>query len=111
MEYQWHIGIQNFKNEKNLYRSFVTVTYFLFTSVMLLYLKITYLNNFKQLFFWTTGAIVVKFHLKYDQTPGFQNYKFGLAQESKMAAVMKNSKNIKINFFSGNFRYNWHKLD
>ena len=23
----------------------------------------------------TTEAIVVKFHLKYDQTPGFQNYK------------------------------------
>ena len=38
MEYQWNIGIQNCKNEKNLYRSFVTVTYFLFTSVTLLYL-------------------------------------------------------------------------
>ena len=45
MEYQWNIGIQNYKNLKNLYHSFVTVTYFLFTSVMLLYLKIT----FKQL--------------------------------------------------------------
>ena len=54
----------------------LSVTYFLFTSVMLLNLKITYLNNFKQLFFSkTTEAIVVKFHLKYDQTPGFQNYK------------------------------------
>ena len=41
MEYQWNIGIQNYKNEKNLWRSFVTVTYFLFTSVMLIYLKIT----------------------------------------------------------------------
>ena len=51
MEYQWNIGIQNCKNEKNLLRSFVTVTYFLFTSVTLLYLKIAYLNNFKQLFF------------------------------------------------------------
>ena len=72
MEYQWNIGIQNYKNEKNLYPSFVTVTYFLFTSVALLYLKIAYLNNFKQLFFSkTTEAIVVKFHLKYDQTPGF----------------------------------------
>ena len=47
MEYQWSRGIQNYKNEKNLERSFVTVTYFLFTSVMLLYLKIAYLNNFK----------------------------------------------------------------
>ena len=51
MEYQWNIGIQNYKNEKNLQRSFVTVTYFLFTSVALLYLKIAYLNKFKQLFF------------------------------------------------------------
>ena len=62
---------------------------------MLLYLKITYLNNFKQLFSKTTEAIVVKFHLKYDQTPRFQNYKFGLGQESKMAAVTKNSKTYK----------------
>ena len=72
VEYQWNIGIQNYKNEKNLWRIFVTVTYFLFTSVTLLYLKIAYLNNFKQLFFSKTSkAIAVKFHLKYDQTPGF----------------------------------------
>ena len=83
------------------------MTYFLFTSVTLLYLKIAYLNNFKQLFSKTTEAIVVKFHLKYDQTPGFQNYKFGLGQESKMAAVTKNIKTIKINFFSGTIKYNW----
>ena len=77
------------------------MTYFLFTNVMLLYQKIAYLNNFKQLFcLKTTAAIVVKFHLKYDQTPGFQNYKFGLGQESKMATVTKNSKTIKINFLS-----------
>ena len=108
MEYQWNIGIQNCKNEKNRYRSFVTVTYFLFTSVTLLYLKLAYLYNFKQLFFSkTTEAIVVKFHLKYDQTPGFQNNEFGLGQESKMAAVTKNSKTIKINFFSGTIRCNW----
>ena len=84
------------------------MTYFLFTSVRLLYLKIAYLYNFKQLFFSkTTEAIVVKFHLKYDQTPGSQNYEFGLGQESKMAAVTKNSKTIKINFFSITIRYNW----
>ena len=83
------------------------MTYFLFTSVTLLYLKIAYLNNFKQLFSKTTEAIVVKFHLKYDQTPGFQNYKFGLGQEFRMAAVTKNSKTIKINFFSGTIKYNW----
>ena len=75
------------------------MTYFLFTSVTLLYLKIAYLNNFKQLFFSkTTEAIVVKFHLKYDQTPGFQNYEFGLGQESKMAAVTKNRKPSKSTF-------------
>ena len=30
MEYQWNIGIQNCKNDKNLWRSFVTVIYSLF---------------------------------------------------------------------------------
>ena len=84
------------------------MTYFLFTSVTLLYLKIAYLYNFKKTFFSkTTEAIVVKFHLKYDQTPGFQNYEFGLGQESKMATVTINSKTIKINFFSETIRYNW----
>ena len=58
----------------------------------------------------TTGAIVVKFHLRYDHTPGFQNYKFGLGQKSKMAAVTKNSKTIKINFFSGTIRYSLLKV-
>ena len=51
MEYKSNIGIQNCKNEKNLLRSFVTVTYFLFMSVTLLYLNIAYFNHFKQLFF------------------------------------------------------------
>ena len=75
------------------------MTYFLFTCVTLLYLKIAYLNNFKQLLFSkTTKAIVVKFHLKYDQTPGFQNYKFGLGQESKRATITKNSNTIKSTF-------------
>ena len=67
---------------------------------MLLYLKITFKQLQTTFFSKTTDAIVVKFYLKYDQTPGFQNYKFGLGQESKMAAITKNSKNIKINFFS-----------
>ena len=71
------------------------MTYFLFTSVTLLYLKIAYLNNF---FSKTTEAIVVKFHLKYDQTPGFQNYEFGLGQESKMASTTKIAKPSKSTF-------------
>ena len=75
------------------------MTYFLFTSVTLPYLKIAYLNNFKQLFFSkTTEAIVVKFHLKYDQTPRFQNYEFGLGQESKMATVTKKAILSKSTF-------------
>ena len=64
-------------------------------------------TQFSSFFSNTTEAILVKFHLQYDQTPGFQNYKFGLSQESKMATVTKNSKTIKINFFSGTIRYNW----
>ena len=59
------------------------------------------------LVFKTREANAVKFHLKYDQTPGFQNYRFGLGQESKMAAITKNSENIKNNFFSRTIRYNW----
>ena len=83
------------------------MTYFLFTSVTLLYLKNSIFKQLQTTFFFpkTTEAIVVKFHLKYD--PGFQNYKFWLGQESKMATVTKNSKTIKINFFSGTVRYNW----
>ena len=57
--------------KKNLKRSFVTVNYFLFTSVTLLS-KIACLKQLQTTFFSkTTKAIVVKFHLKYDQTPGF----------------------------------------
>ena len=33
--------------------------------------------------------------MKHDQTPGFQNYKIGSGQESKMTAVSKNSKKKK----------------
>ena len=66
------------------------MTYFLFTSVTLPYLKIAYLNNFKQLFFSkTTEAIVVKFYLKYDQTPGFQNYEFGLGKNPRWPPLLK----------------------
>ena len=53
----------------------------------------------------TIASIVVKFHMKHDQTPGFQNCKIGSGQESKMAAVTKN--NHKINFLSGTTGYIW----
>ena len=78
---------------------------------MLLYLKITYYNNFKQFFSKTTEAIVVKFHLNYDKTPGFQNYKFGLGQESRMAAVTKNSKTSKSTFSPESLDIIGYKLD
>ena len=42
MEYQWNIGIQNCEDKKICSVVFSTVTYFWFTSVKLLYLKITF---------------------------------------------------------------------
>ena len=107
MEYQRNVGIQIVKMKKNLWLSFVTVTYFLFTSVILLHficLKISYLNIF---FSKTNAPVIVKFHMKHDQTPEFQNYKIGSGQESKMATITKNNKNNKINLFSRTIRYNW----
>ena len=53
------------------------------------------LNNFKQFFLITIAPIAVKFQMKHDQTPGFQNCKIGSGQESKMATITKNSKNFK----------------
>ena len=57
-------------------------------------------NKYSNIFYKTTGPTVLKFHMEYDLTPGSQNYKIGLGRISKMAAVMKNSKTKKINFFS-----------
>ena len=58
---------------------------------------------FKQLqtniFSKTTEAIVVKFHLKYDQTPGFQNYKFGLGiKNPRCPPLLKIAKPSKSTF-------------
>ena len=79
---------------------------------MLQYLKITYLNNFEQLLFSkTTEAIVVKFYLKYGQTPGFQNYKFGLGQEFKMAAITKIAKTSKSTFSPESLDIIGYKVD
>ena len=109
IEFLRNVGIQNCKIEKNLWRSFIPVTYFLFTSVILLQfvcLKMTYLNNFKHFFSETIPPIVVKVHMKHDQTQGFQNYRIVSGQESKVATNTKNSKNNQINF-SRTIRYNW----
>ena len=42
-----------------------------------------------------------------DLAPGSQNYKIGSGRISKMAAITKNSKNNKINFFSRTAGYFW----
>ena len=67
------------------------------SSVFLQHLKNKYSNIF---FYKTTGPTVLKFHMEHDLTPGPQNYKIGSGRITKMAAVTKNSKNKKINFFS-----------
>ena len=52
----------------------------------------------------------LKFHMQHDQTAGFQTYKSQPGRESKMAAITKNSKTIKINFFSRMAWDIWLKL-
>ena len=59
------------------------------------------------LFYKITGPTVLQFHMKHDLTPGSQNCKIGSGQISKMAAVTKNSKNNKINFFFRTTGYFW----
>ena len=81
MEYQLNIGIQNCKNEKISIATFCLLAFFA---------SIRMSNNF---FSKIIAPIVVKFYMKHDQTPGFQNYKIGSGQESKMATVTeKNQK-------------------
>ena len=58
-------------------------------------------NKYSNIFLYkTTGPTVLKFHMEHGLTPGSQNCKIGSDRISKMAAVTKNSKNNKINFFS-----------
>ena len=45
--------------------------------------------------------------MEHDLAPESQNYKIGSGRISKMAAITKNSKNNKINFFSRTTRYFW----
>ena len=62
----------------------------MFTSVISLqfvYLRITYLNNSNNFFSKTIVPIIVDFHMKRDQTHGFQKYKIGSGQDSKMEIV------------------------
>ena len=58
-------------------------------------------NKYSNIFFYKTIApLVLKFYMEHDLALGSQNYKIGLGRISKIAAITKNSKNNKINFFS-----------
>ena len=62
-------------------------------------------TNIQTTFLYKTIApTVFKFDMKHDLPPGSQNYKIGSGRISKMAAITKNSKNNKINFFLLNRR-------
>ena len=60
-------------------------------------------KKYSNIFFYETpGPIVLKFHMEYDQTAGFQTYKIGLGRGAKVASITKNNK---INFF---FKTTWY---
>ena len=65
-------------------------------------------NKYSSIFFYKIVApAVLKFYMEHDLAPGSENYINGLGRISKMAAITKNSKNYKINFFSRITRYFW----
>ena len=65
-------------------------------------------NKYSNIFFYKTIIpTLLKFNLEHDLPPGSQNYNIGAGQMSKMAAITKNSKNNKINFFSRAAGYFW----
>ena len=65
-------------------------------------------NNYSNIFFnKTTGSTVYKFHMEHDLAPWSQNCKIGSGRISEMATVTKNSKNNKINLFSGTTEIVW----
>ena len=53
----------------------------------------------------STASMNLKFHMQQDQTAGLQTCNSQPGRESKMAADTKNSKTMKINFFSRMSRY------
>ena len=65
-------------------------------------------NKYSSIFFYKTIApTVLKFYMEHDLAPGSQNYEIGSGRIRKMAAVTKNNKNNKINFFSRTTGYFW----
>ena len=87
------------------------MTYFLFTSAMLLYLKITFKQLQITFFSKTTEAMVVKFHLKYDQTPGFQNINLGKIKNPRWQPLLKIAKTSKSTFSPEPLDVIGYKLD
>ena len=64
-------------------------------------------NKYSNIFFYQTIApTVLKFYMEHDLPQGSQNYKIGSGR-MKIAAITKNSKNNKINFFSRTVGYFW----
>ena len=57
------------------------------------HLKTNIQSSSSIIFYKTTAATVLKFHMEHDLLPGFQNCTIGSGRISKMAAVTKNSKN------------------
>ena len=65
-------------------------------------------TNIQTSFFYKTiASTVLKFYMEHDLPPGSQNYKIGLGRISQMAAITKNNKNNKFNFFSRTAGYFW----
>ena len=63
-------------------------------------------NKYSNIFFYKTIAPTgLKFYKEHDLPPGSQNYQIGPGRISKMAAITKNSKSIKINYFSRTAKY------
>ena len=108
MEYRWIIGIGNFKNVNKICS--VVLSQWPTFCLQVLFCSFSYAkhiltssNNFYSKSITSivgTTSIVVKFHMKHDQTPRYQNCKIGSDRESKMAAVTKIAKHNKINAFS-----------
>ena len=68
-------------------------------------------NKYSNTYLYKTIALtVLKFYMEHDVPPGSLNYKIGSGRISRMAAITKNSKNNKINFFSRTAGFFWLKF-
>ena len=65
-----------------------------------IYINLGFEVHLKDFFSETTASTNLRFHMQHDQNAGLQTCKSQPGQESKMAADTKDSKTVKINFFS-----------